>query len=374
MEFIVIIAVILILAVVQAVVYEKFGMKDLEYKCSFNVDEAFEGDEIELVEEISNHKLLPMPWLKSEITAPAELDFGCTVSIVTGGTRYVSSFFMLRSYRKICRRWRLKCLKRGVFAIERISLVATDLLGEVSLDKPVICDAKILILPRPYKLPEQEIIPTGLSGETAVSRRFIEDPFLYSNLRPYIDGDPLNRIVWNAFAKTGEPVVYCNESSSDDRIALFINIQSRPAEDDRILNPARPEGCIKTAASFLDCCVSIGVPVRIYSNAPLFGEDTPFVSDILCSKDDIHDAFRSLALLQLRTCADFGRMLSSNSDALHGSDIIIISSYLDDSIKQFAADSKADGKTVKILYYGGAETHADNDVFNFAGFIKKEGA
>ena len=68
MEFFYVVVVLLILAVVQAQVYKHLGFRGLDYDCKFSESEASEGDEIKLVETVSNHKMLPLPWLRSELT------------------------------------------------------------------------------------------------------------------------------------------------------------------------------------------------------------------------------------------------------------------------------------------------------------------
>ena len=122
MEFIVLVVLAAVIFWLEGWVYHRFGAKGLEYRCYLSTDEAFEGDEIELVEELTNAKLLPMPWLKAEITASCFLEFAGTQSVVTDQTRFVSSFFSLRGYQKVVRRWKVKCLKFGVYSVE-LSLI-----------------------------------------------------------------------------------------------------------------------------------------------------------------------------------------------------------------------------------------------------------
>ena len=64
--------VVLIAAAValQGMVIRRFAFRHLTYTCRFSTQEATEGDEITLIEEVENRGLLPLPWLKAEITCP----------------------------------------------------------------------------------------------------------------------------------------------------------------------------------------------------------------------------------------------------------------------------------------------------------------
>lgn len=49
-----------------AVIYERNGLKALSYTRYFSTKVAYEGDNLEMIEEIVNAKLLPLPWLRLE--------------------------------------------------------------------------------------------------------------------------------------------------------------------------------------------------------------------------------------------------------------------------------------------------------------------
>lgn len=135
MELLVLAVVIIAVALLQNYLYKHYAFSSLQYHCEFSKMQVREGDEIELVETISNKKLLPLPWLKAEISTSKWLEFSELQSVVTDKTRFVSSFFMMKSYRKVTRVWKVKCLKRGVFSIDRVILVATDLIGMQSFSQ-----------------------------------------------------------------------------------------------------------------------------------------------------------------------------------------------------------------------------------------------
>ena len=125
-------ALVCLLAVwLENVLYRKNAFKGLSYRCYLSRSQVFEGEEIELIEEIENRKWLPLPWFKSEITVSRWLEFAGAQSQLTDRQRFVPSFFMLKSYQRVSRRWKVRCLKRGEYSVEQIVLVTTDLLGNL---------------------------------------------------------------------------------------------------------------------------------------------------------------------------------------------------------------------------------------------------
>ena len=120
MPIIVILFMLAVLLWGQARLFGRKAFQNFEYRCSFDRPEAFEGDEIELVEEVYNRKWVPLPWFKTEITTSRWLEFAGSQSVVTYNTRFVPSFFLVKSYQKVTRRWKVKCLKRGIFPIESV--------------------------------------------------------------------------------------------------------------------------------------------------------------------------------------------------------------------------------------------------------------
>lgn len=64
-----------VLLFLLAVIYERNGLKALSYTRYFSTKVAYEGDRLEMIEEIVNAKLLPLPWLRLESSISRGLEF-----------------------------------------------------------------------------------------------------------------------------------------------------------------------------------------------------------------------------------------------------------------------------------------------------------
>ena len=133
MELIAVILLVLLVLFGEVGLYRRRGLEGLSYYCHFSETERTEGESLQFVETVTNDKTLPVPWLKAELTTSRWLDFPEANSAVTGENRFVSSFFSVRSRSRVSRVWEITCEKRGVYEMEHIVLVTSDLLGIVRL-------------------------------------------------------------------------------------------------------------------------------------------------------------------------------------------------------------------------------------------------
>ncbi len=356
MEFIIFVLLVGVVFWLEGFIYRWFGARGLQYRCYLSADEVFEGDEIELVEEMTNAKLLPMPWLKAEITASRFLEFAGTQSSVTDQTRYVSSFFSLWGYQRDVRRWKVKCLKFGVYSVERVVLVSSDLLGLESISHPAGVSATVRVLPRPATLEELEQQYHKPLGELVVRRRFLADPFFAAGVRDYTQFDPMTNIHWMASAREGRLMVRDCESTAQQSIAVILNMQSQPQERRVPINIGSVENCIRICAACFDMTIESGIPVRFLTNGTT-GQDENAITmtQERWGREHVLDLLRLLAGLRIVSTQKFPEFLWNSAAALETADIVLVSTYLDPEIAAFAQDRVLHGISVRLFILYPAE-------------------
>ncbi len=361
MEFLAFILIILAAIGVETFVYSVFSFDRINYDCHFEKDVVNEGDDVILVEEISNAKLLPVPWLKAEITTSKWLEFAELQSSVTDNARFASSFFMLRSYHRIVRRWKVKCLKRGVFSIDKIVLVATDLFGGVNNSKPVDVRPVITVLPSPVDAEKFMPVSRHLYGDRVVRRHIVSDPFYVNGVREYSEGDT-GRISWSATAKNDEIMLFNNEFTSGQSIAVALNIQSRETDRGSVINERIVENCIKTAATLFYDGARDCVPMRFLTNSVTFdveNDGTEGSGEEFCSR-----ILGVLARLEMSESESFDNYVTSVLAKADATDIYIVTSYLTPTITDFAKNR--DGVRIFLLGGGGEDTE---DIIHMGRFF-----
>lgn len=371
MEFIAIAAVVVGLFLLQNRLYKSYAFKNLTYSCTLSTNECYEGDEIELVEEIVNKKWLPLPWLKAEITTSRWLSFAGAQSGVTDSTRFVPSFFSVKGYSKVTRRWKVKCLKRGEFGIEQVVLITTDLLGYSNLSRPGGGGARVLVLPRAIESDALQVSPRYLNGDIMVKRQLLTDPFYISGVREYTGFEPMSRIHWPATAQQQRIMVYNNDYTSRQSVTIILNMQSRQFEHQEVVDEDRMENGIRVCAGLFQTALS-GMPTRFMSNCTTDSSRSTTVTGEYWGEEYIVGLLELLARLQLHSTEDFGNYLAGITSSISSTDIVIVSGYLSRPMLDFADGKRVRGVHVRFFILGPIPEELDYSGYDVVSCIIDE--
>ncbi len=314
--------------VVQYLVYRSYGLKDVSYKLHISKSEAFEGEEIEIIETIENNKCLPLPWARSEISCSRWLSFyGGALNVAKDAQKgLVSGVFMLKGYKKLRRVWKVRCEKRGVFTIEDASVSVSDLFG---LCKPSVMfrlSERIVVLPSPCEMELPQLSTDRFIGNSVVRRFILPDPFMICGAKEYTGREPMNRIHWSQTARTSSLMVYNNEFSTERKMLVLLNMQRTVADEKIRLSVSVVEAQIKAAAFLLDYCYQNHIAVAFAANS---AEALNIPSNE--GYEHVITVLRELALLKNRC----GMHIDDYLDTLDFSeftDVLIISNIISDKM------------------------------------------
>lgn len=330
---------------VQYQVYKNIGLKNISYKLTISKAEAFEGEDIEIIEEIENGKWLPLPWMRSEISCSRWLSFyGNSQSVAKDAQKgLVSGVFMLKGYQKLRRVWRVRCEKRGVFTIEDVTLAVSDLFGLVKPSMMIKLKEQICVLPSPCDMELPAFSAETFIGNNTVRRFILPDPFLICGAKEYTGREPMNRIHWAQSARTGSLMVYNNEFSTERRALILLDLQRTASDETLRLPVALMEAQIKAAACVLDHCYRSHIAVAFSAN----DQDRTFVA-----ADDGYEhtinILRRLARLKNR-CGEHIDDHVSQLDLSEYTDVVLISNILTDKISELIRRLISQGVYVALL-------------------------
>ena len=136
--------------------------------------------------------------------------------------------------------------RRGRIEMAGLTLGRTDALGLVRGLARLPLPAHLIALPRRYRLPDvalpgrRKYQPGGVSLAASVG-----DSEEFLALRDYRPGDPLQRVHWKSYARTGKLVVKEYQDEFFERHALVLDTASTRGED------AAFEDAVALAASFV---------------------------------------------------------------------------------------------------------------------------
>lgn len=357
MEIVAVVIIFLAAIYIQGFLLNLLLFRKLEYSCNFNVDKATEGDNIFIEEIIYNKKPLPISWIKSEIYTSRWLEFAGKDAVLAQESRFVTSNFFLKSYQKVTRRWNVKCIKRGYFEIDKITLVGGDFLGAFSDASTVIdVNTNLLVYPATITLEEFFKPASRFIGDTIVKRWINDDPFMFSGLREYMPGDTLNRIHWKATANRGRLMVKKNDYTTNLRTAVILNIQSQDNEPDTVINKEFIEFGIKVAATIFNKALMQGLTLSFSTNGSVINEDEKMIFTKESSgQEHINELLDILARLKLKKVQDFEFFINDISQNYSNTEVIILTSYLTEKICDTIRKIEAGKNAVSIMLLNSTE-------------------
>ena len=228
MELLILVVIIAAAVIAEQALYARLGAKNVRYRCGFSTELLTEGEETELAEIVENRKLLPIPWLKAELTLPRQMQPAAGESVVTGNDRFVTGFFVVRSYSGIRRVRKIKANARGIYRITGARIQTADLLGGVRISLSASdTGSTVTVLPRSAQA--DAVLPVRLrrrTGEQIVRSSLVTDPFFSAGVRSYEAGDPMQRIHWKLAAHTGELMVRQEEKTAKRCLLVLLNVQT----------------------------------------------------------------------------------------------------------------------------------------------------
>ncbi|MDG5789563.1 DUF58 domain-containing protein [Evansella sp. AB-P1] len=342
----------------QRVLYEKRALKHIYYNRYFNKDAIFEGEELKMIEEIVNRKLLPVPWLRLESKFSEHLQFQTKSTLDIAHDQFHRSLFSLLPFQKIKRHYYLKGEKRGHYWQKHVSMTSGDPFGLVNKKETINISAEVFVYPKLLSLDEIPLPSRSWQGDITVRRWIMEDPFIIAGVREYSYGDPMKTINWKATARTNTLQVSKNDYTADHHLMIYLNFDL--TED--IWMPIQNEGLIETgisyAASIAQNAIEQGISTGFGCNSYII-EPGAKVERIKKSvrvepnygSDHLHYLFQTMSKLKMDRSKSFNRFLEEDvTSKRRDTDILFITSMMTRKMEEHIWELEKEGNAVEILW------------------------
>ena len=341
-----------ILLLLVSIIYQRHALTAVSYSRYFSTKAAYEGDCLEMVEEIINAKFLPLPWLRLESSIARGLEFGRQDNLgIHAGDIYQNhiSLFYLRPYRHIKRRHLVTCERRGFYRLESVTMTTGDLFGLSSRVQSFQLQLELLVYPKLIDLTDLPLPIHSWLGELAVKRWIVEDPFLTAGIREYSSGDSLGLVNWKATARTGIMQVHKKDYTADSRLVICLNVEISDSMWRTVTDLERIELGIRYAATIAEYALQHGLEIKFICNGRLEESEfrEPVHSGVISGLEELLEL---LSKLTLDRTLPMSRLLELQAeDGNRDSDFLIISCHRGAELQLAAEQLIVQGNGVEWL-------------------------
>lgn len=341
----------LVILTAEAILTIKFGLSKVRLERSFDTDHAVCGQEIHLIEKISNHKILPVPCLKVESRIDSSLQFGTLEDLNILQNMFHVSIFTLLPYTRITRTHNVKCNKRGYFHLKTASLTARSITGSVSSDCEAKTDAELYVIPRTLSIPEIKLPSHNWQGDIVVRRWILFDPFLRAGVREYTSYDPIKSINWKASARTNNLQVNLYEPTADHRLMIMLNVDTSLDQWRSTLEPQRVEYGISVVATILEFAFKNYIEVGFSSNGYLKEMPKKYIYiEPALSKSNKTEILENLARLEIERSITFNGLINRELERNpNGMDYLFVTAVVNEDTEDQIRRLRKMDNAVEIL-------------------------
>lgn len=325
------------------------ALRKVHFERFFSRSAVFEGDRIELVERLQNRKWLPVPWLRVESRISSTLAFAAEADREIS-EQYHCSFFHLGGRMQVTRRYGVTCTHRGAYSASTAVLTGGDLFGASSAVIPVEQPLSILVYPRLLDLSEVPFPASRWQGEVLVRRFIAPDPFLFSGIREWQLGDAMRDVHWRATARSTALMVKQHDATVAPQAMVLLNVQTAEnlwglMNEEELLSVERG---ISVAATMLMAALDSGLDAGFGCNGHLKGETGTIL--ITPARGDIQRTriLEACARLEPQRELSFHTFLDELAPKLRNQDILLLSLYDSEKIREAVALLRRNGNTVTV--------------------------
>jgi uncharacterized protein (DUF58 family) len=211
---------------------------------------------------IENHGWMPVPWVLMEDLLPKAAMEQRPPRLAIKGKRTQIAMISARSETTV--RYHIECKTRGYYQIGPVVLESGDLFGLHRRYRIETEPSYLLVYPRTIALEGYELAARRPIGDVRLTLRLYEDPTRIGGVRPYEQGDPMNRVHWRATARTGELHSKIYEPSTMTGATILLDFHDAGFHGRG--EPFRSELAVTAAASLANAVYELGQQVGLVTN------------------------------------------------------------------------------------------------------------
>jgi uncharacterized protein (DUF58 family) len=341
--------------------WSRFSLVGVSCQRVLSEQRVFPGDYIELKLQLSNRKLLPLPWIQVD----DEIPVGFAPDIISTPENRLGFGFLSRTaallwYSKVNWKSRLFCSRRGYYQLGPVRISSGDIFGFYPRSVTQSLLDHIIVYPKLLPI-EQVAIPSLFPwGNARTDRRIFEDPTRIMGIRDYKPHDSLKRIHWKATARRQSLQVKVFEQTTTLDVIIFLAIDS--FNQDRSYDDDFEHG-ISMAASLAKYIAEKGYPTGLFVNSRLADSGQPATILPGSSPQQLVLLLEALAKVTRTRSISFEEFLNQQRGSLPwGTSLIFIVHKVSDSFNIMFTNLKEAGYKLIVHEVGIPVTQVNDTV------------
>jgi uncharacterized protein (DUF58 family) len=342
-----VIAVIIVILVLIYRACKLRALERMEYIRSFSSGGVFEGEYFELKETIRNTTLCPLFFVRMEFFVPT----GFTVDDIVCKTHTkVTSLFHVPPFASATQTHTFRADKRGHYQLINSSIIYRK--NEFTFSHPF----DIYVYPNHNDISVDTATDLYHAGNSIAGRKYLEDPFFLSDIRPYQYGDPMRAINFKASARSfsGGAVHLMSNSYDTSRnfdSMIFLDPYLRSEHGRAVDDAALLELGLSCACKLLMETVKNSGRVGFASNCAV---GSKIGVNIHCDVGEAHTRaiLECMAQMSAYASRDFSlshMLLESASRLERGTDIYLITPHIDAGTSEAIHKLERMGQNVYVI-------------------------
>lgn len=316
--------------------WEKISLKNFEYKRYFDKERVFVGESVRLTTELTNGKLLILPWIEVKANIPKEVLFKDqrVVSHINKNENIYTVVTSLLSYQRIKKHYTISCTKRGYYSFSNVNLSVGELFGFAVANREIQYPMKLIVYPEVKPL-RQLLVPfKSIQGDVSVRRWINPDNMAVIGAREYTAHDSFNTIDWKTTARLNSLHVKKLDYTADPSMIILLNVQTSHIYWQDV-NVDFIEKGIDIAASITQKAIDEKVSVGFSSNTFFYGDKSNIFikpKNNRSQKMYILDALAKTSYFPIDNFSDF---LEKNKNHIDENNVIvIITAHMSNDLKR----------------------------------------
>jgi len=348
------IAVFVLTAAAAGRLWNRYSLRNVEYVRTLSEKRAFLGETVDVTLQVTNRKLLPVPWLQidDEYHLPLTVLSGDTHLSSNPGIGLLSAMMSLRWFERVRWHYRLRCSSRGVYSFGPAHFQSGDPFGLFECRIPRRTLDWLIVYPEVKPIQSLTLPPKEPFGEVKARQRIFEDPTRAIGIRDYQSEDAFRRIHWKATARRQRLQVKVFEPTTTFQLVIFLNMATMPKHWQGTI-PELLERAISVAASIANHAVEKRFQVGLIANGCWPQSDQPLKVLPSRSPEQLTRILEALAAVSAVPTVAIETLLNVESTRLPwGATLVVVTGVVTEELLAIMSRLQAVGRRLVLVRLG----------------------